>query len=111
MDGLLLHQGVETAMSLVRRANGFIDETQPWKLAKETGSEAELDTVLGSLARSLVVVAGMLSPIIPDKAAEMWERLGGQGPVPGFAELTARAREPLNVRAGPVLFPRAEAVA
>jgi methionyl-tRNA synthetase len=110
MDGLLLHQGVETAMSLVRRANAFIDETQPWRLARETGSEAELDTVLGSLARSLVVVAGMFSPIMPDKATELWERLGGRGPVPGFAELTVRAREPLSVHTGPVLFPRAEAV-
>ncbi len=111
MDGLRLQQGVETAMALVRRANAFIDETQPWKLAKETGSETELDSVLGSLARTLVVVAGMLAPFIPDKSAELWERVGGKRPVPGLGELTARAREPLVVQAGPVLFPRAEAVA
>ena len=110
MDGLLLHQGVETALSLVRNANAFIDEMQPWKLAKESERASDLDLVLGSLARSLVAIAGMLSPFMPDKAAELWERLGGDGPVPGFDDLLARAREPLNVQAGPVLFPRAEAL-
>ena len=111
MDGLQLHRGIESAMSLVRRANVFIDETQPWKLAKESDRAAELDTVLGSLARSLVAVAGMLSPFMPDKGAELWERLGGSGAVPKLEELAERAGEPLNVHAGPVLFPRAEAVA
>lgn len=111
MDGLMLHQGVETALGLVRQANAFIDETQPWKLAKEDGREDDLDLVLGSLARSLAAVACMLSPFMPGKAAELWERLGGDGPVPGFGELPMKVREPFSVRTGPVLFPRAEAVA
>jgi methionyl-tRNA synthetase len=108
MDALMLHQGIEAALALVRRANAFIDESQPWALARESGKEAELDAVLGSLARSLTAVAGMLSPFMPEKAAELWERLGGAGPLPGFERLAEGSRELRSVVKGPVLFPRAE---
>jgi methionyl-tRNA synthetase len=108
MDGLLLHQGIEAAMGIVRRANGFVDAEQPWKLAKQPESAGRLDGVLRSLVRALARTAVALSPFMPDKSEEVWRRLGGQGPLPGLPELDARLPVCLPPPEAGVLFPRPE---
>ena len=108
MDTLLLHDGIEAAMSIVRGANGFIDRSQPWKLAKDPDSAAELDAVLGSLARALVRASVALSPFMPEKCAEIWRRLGGEGPLPALDEIDARMPASIGDSEQGVLFPRPE---
>ncbi|MFQ5890236.1 MAG: class I tRNA ligase family protein [Gemmatimonadota bacterium] len=109
MEALLLNRALEAAMSVVREANGFIDASQPWKLAKEPESAARLDGVLGSVARALAAAAAMFAPFMPSKSRELWARLGGEGSVPSFTELATRRVRRLPADAGPVLFPRVEA--
>jgi len=108
MDALRLHDGIEAAMSIVRGANGFIDRNQPWKLAKDPDSAAELDTVLGSVVRALVRVSVALSPFMPEKSEEIWHRLGGEGPLPGYGEFDALIPEKIADSETGVLFPRLE---
>ncbi len=108
MDGLLLHEGIEAAMSMVRSANGFIDATQPWRLAKDPASGPELDGVLRSLVRTLSRTAVALSPVMPAKCEEVWSRLGGTGPLPALADLDARLPAILPEATPGVLFPRPE---
>ena len=106
MDGLLLHQGIEAAMGIARRANGFIDAEQPWKLAKQPESAERLDGVLRALVRALARTAVALSPFMPGKCEEIWRRLGGEGSLPRLEELEARLPSRLPVPASGVLFPR-----
>jgi methionyl-tRNA synthetase len=120
MEKFLLHEGIEATLGLVRRANAFVDHAEPWKLAKEGESAADrLDSALGALVRCLRSVAAMLGPFMPDKAAELWQRMGGSEGPPTFAEATAApgaagreageaasAGTPIDVRKGPSLFPR-----
>jgi methionyl-tRNA synthetase len=106
MDGLLLHQGIEAAMSIVRRANGFVDASQPWKLAKQAAETERLDGVLRSLVRALARTAVALSPFMPGKCQEIWRRLGGEGDLPRPAELDARLPSRLPEPEPGVLFPR-----
>ena len=110
MDGYLLHKGLAAAFDVVRAANGFVDETRPWALARaerEGGSgPAELNGVLSELAAALAAVATMLAPFMPSKAAELWRSLGGDGPPPNFAGLARAASRLEAVRPGAVLFPR-----
>jgi methionyl-tRNA synthetase len=119
MQDYLLREGLKEIFGLVRRANVFIDEVQPWQLAKEGEAAAErLDAALGSLVRCLRGVAGMLGPFMPDKAAEIWLRMGGGGGLPSHAEAAvspdsasreeARLTTTLEVHRGPPLFPRYE---
>ena len=109
MDGLLLHKGIEAGMSMARSANAFIDQTQPWKLAKDPDRAARLDAVLGSLARALVRTAVTLSPFMPGKCEEIWTRLGGDGELPGVDSIVERFPARIPNVAGRVLFPRLEA--
>ncbi len=109
MDGLLLHEGLEHALALVRRANAFVDEEQPWELARDPARSERLDAVLGSLVRALATVAALLSPFIPSKAEELWRQVGGDGPVPSLPDVAERIATLERVRGGSVLFPRAEA--
>jgi methionyl-tRNA synthetase len=111
MDDLLLHQGVASAIELVRAANSFVDETKPWALAKaekESGDTEALDAVLGDLIRSLGATAAMLAPFMPRKADEIWASVGGAGSVPGFSTLDAALDGLQTVHKGDVLFPRPE---
>lgn len=111
MDDFRLHQGIAAAFDLVRAANGFVDETQPWALAKAELCGADrgaLDAVLGDLVRALGAVAAMLAPFMPGKAAEIWGAVGGEGDAPGFVNLEARLARLSQVVKGPVLFPRPE---
>jgi methionyl-tRNA synthetase len=80
MDALDLRGGAEAAWDLVATANLYIQQTAPWKLAKE-GREAELDVSLAALARALHRLALLVNPFIPGKAQVLWEALGMSGQV------------------------------
>jgi methionyl-tRNA synthetase len=111
MDDYLLDEALEAAFDVVRAANGYVDETQPWALARgerEGADRATLDAALGSLARALGACAAMLAPFIPSKAGELWAALGGDDGAPSLAELDRELAGLSRVQPGPVLFPRPE---
>jgi methionyl-tRNA synthetase len=60
---------------LVRAANRYVNETQPWQLAR-AGREDALDGVLLSLAESLRIVAESLRPFLPGTAGDVAAQLG-----------------------------------
>ncbi|MGH7539690.1 MAG: class I tRNA ligase family protein, partial [Gemmatimonadota bacterium] len=56
MDAYRLHDGLAAAFEIVRAANVYVDDSEPWGLAKaeRAGAAPEaLDATLGSLARAL----------------------------------------------------------
>jgi methionyl-tRNA synthetase len=113
MDDYRLHKALIAAFDLVGFANSFVDQTKPWTLAKEEtkgASSAELDSVLGQLICALGVTATMLSPFLPDKAAELWGVLGGGDFPPRFDDLSVAMETLGKVRLGSVLFPRPEEI-
>ncbi len=55
-------------IELARAANLYIDQTQPFKLAKDPAAAAQLDTVLNLLAQSCKKILAALLPILPEKA-------------------------------------------
>ncbi|HEU4648396.1 MAG TPA: methionine--tRNA ligase [Gemmatimonadales bacterium] len=78
MDALDLRAGAEAVWALVSDANSYIQQAAPWTLAKE-GRDAELDQVLGTLARCLYRLAVLSSPFTPGKSQALWDALGMQG--------------------------------
>ena len=108
MEAYRLHDGIDAAMSIVREANGYVDRSQPWKLAKDPESAGELDAVLGSLVRALVCTAVALSPFMPGKCDEIWRRLGGNGELPGPDRIRDRLPRQIPQAGAGVLFPRLE---
>jgi methionyl-tRNA synthetase len=112
MDAYLLHEGAAAAYEVVRRANALVAEREPWKMAKDPARAGELDGVLAAMVRSLAAAAVMLSPFMPGKMAELWERLGsGRAAMPALEELAGLDVAGWSAEAGPILFPRPEAPA
>ncbi len=76
MESFRVADSVESILSLLRRANKFIDETQPWVLARDEASRERLGTVLYDLTEAIRWAAVMLEPIIPESAKEIFDELG-----------------------------------
>lgn len=62
--------------SLVSRTNKYIDETQPWVLAKDDENKAKLASVMSNLAESLRHIAVMLQPFMTSTPKRIIEQLG-----------------------------------
>ncbi len=62
--------------TLVSRTNKYIDETQPWVLAKEESDKPKLGAVMRNLAESLHQIAVMLQPFMTATPNRMIEQLG-----------------------------------
>ena len=106
LDRAELSQALEEVWALVRRLNRYVEETQPWELAKDEADPERLDEVLYNLAEGLRVTTLLLVPYLPQSA----ERLLG-----ALAE-DSRALAELGSPAGgqkveriPPLFPKIEA--
>lgn len=66
---------------LVRRANRYVEETQPWALAKaeaagDTAAGRRLDAALCTLAESVRLLAELLRPLLPETAQRIAAQLG-----------------------------------
>ena len=61
---------------LISRANKYIDETEPWVLAKDPARVAELNSVMVHLAESLRISAILLQPIMTQTPTEILRQLG-----------------------------------
>jgi methionyl-tRNA synthetase len=74
-EALAVDQAIAAAWSLIRRANQYIEETAPWKLAKDADSKDRLATVMNALLESVRISALLLTPVMPGKCAEIRARL------------------------------------
>jgi methionyl-tRNA synthetase len=77
--GFLLHEAIQAVLRTVTRANEYVDQKAPWKLAKDPALKSELDATLASLIRQLARQCVFLSPFIPEKAAALWTAIGAPG--------------------------------
>jgi len=62
--------------ALVSRTNKYIDETQPWVLAKEEELKPKLASVMHHLAESLRQISIMLQPFMTSSPGRIREQLG-----------------------------------
>jgi methionyl-tRNA synthetase len=67
---------LDGAWQLVRRANQYIDETEPWRLARDPARRADLAASLYHAAESLRLLAIYLAPFIPGASAKIQAQLG-----------------------------------
>lgn len=101
-------EALKSIWALIGRGNKYIDETMPWKLAKE-GREEDLKMVLNTLYDILRLSALLVSPFVPDTASRLWDQLGLEGnpadlSIDGFAWGERISGQ--KVKKGKVLFPR-----
>ncbi len=76
MESLELDTAFRAIWELVHAANKYIEDQAPWSLAKKSGDEGQLRTVLYNLAESLRVLAILVSPVLVRAPARMRDQLG-----------------------------------
>jgi methionyl-tRNA synthetase len=71
-------RALDSIWTLVRRANQYLEQSEPWKLARDPSPDAgeRLDTVLASAAEALRLLAIYLAPFIPTASDRMMVQLG-----------------------------------
>ena len=74
-----LQSALESIWRLVTRANQYVDQTAPFKIAKDPAQAARLDEVLYNLAETCRVLAVLLSPFMPSLSAKIYGQLSLPG--------------------------------
>ncbi len=98
MDELRVADAITEIFNLFKRCNKYIDETEPWVLAKDEAKKDRLATVLYNLTESIVMGASLLWPYLPDTADKIvkslntelrdYDRLGEFGLYPSGNKVT-----------------------
>jgi methionyl-tRNA synthetase len=75
MENMEFSVALTVVWQLISRTNKFIDETQPWILAKEEDKREELANVMVHLAESLRRAAVLLQPFLTTAPKKIFEQL------------------------------------
>jgi len=117
MAQLDLTRACMTAQKLVGAVDQYIEQTQPFKLAKEESRLPEVATILYNCAEALRIASLLLWPMIPQKMEELWRRMQlsygqqladrGRGALADWLEW-GQLEPGTAIEKGPALFPRQE---
>ena len=76
LDKMLFSDALAEIWTLIRRANKYVDETQPWILAKDEEQKTKLANSLYNLAEAIRIVSVLIQPFMPNTPKLIWEQLG-----------------------------------
>lgn len=95
---------------LASRANRYIEETEPFKLAKDPEKADELACVMYNLLEAIRIIALFMAPFAPNTSAEVYKRLG-LGNIEAITDIQAASAwgqlpSGNSIEVGDPLFPR-----
>ena len=85
MDKLRIADAISEIFTLLRRCNKYIDETEPWLLAKDEAKKDRLATVLYHLMEGIRIAAVCLEAFLPETSEKILDQLNTR--VRDFASL------------------------
>ena len=85
MDGLRVADALTEIFAIFKRCNKYIDETEPWVLAKDEAKADRLSTVLYNLVEGIMIGTSLLEPFMPETAQKIAAQLNDK--IRGFEEL------------------------
>ena len=111
MDKLAFSEALAEIWNVIRRANKYIDEKQPWVLAKDKDEtkQSELASVLYHLAETLRIIAIVIEPFMPNTPAIIRNQLNLTSPnlyTWESAKTFGISERSLKVTKGETAFPR-----
>lgn len=75
MESLRVADAITEIFTLFKRCNKYIDETEPWVLAKNPEKSDRLSTVLYNLVEGIMTGASLLEPFMPSTAGNIAKQL------------------------------------
>ena len=110
MDDLKITDAIEQVNELVARANKYIDETEPWNLAKDPEKKANLASVMLHLTNSIYVAGMLLKPVLVNASDKLFDQLGVTGDLLNYENIYKYGvTGGLKVEKKDQLFPRLDA--
>ncbi|MET1250451.1 MULTISPECIES: methionine--tRNA ligase [Sporolactobacillus] len=76
MENLQFSVALSAIWKLVGQTNKYIDDTQPWFLAKDEAKKAELASVMAHLVNTIRGIAIMIQPFFTSTPTKMFRQLG-----------------------------------
>lgn len=81
-----LQEGLRTIWTYIGRVNQYVDQTAPFKMAKDPEQAERLGEVLYNLVESCRLLAVWLQPYLPDTSRRIYEQLGLPANIVNIAE-------------------------
>lgn len=78
MEALKMADAVGEVLALFRRCNKYIDETEPWVLAKDEATLPRLKEVMYNLTESICIGANLLSSFMPETSEKILVQLNSE---------------------------------
>lgn len=75
MEKLRVADTITEIFTLFKRCNKYVDETEPWVLAKDPEKADRLSTVLYNLVEGITIGASLLEPFMPETAQKIVKQL------------------------------------
>jgi methionyl-tRNA synthetase len=114
MERLEPHRALEAVWHLLATINGFLQERQPWALAKRgDNARPELEAVLYAALEGLRITSVLIEPTMPTIATKLRSQLGAAGIPHDFESASQWGLLPAGTRLGETepLFPRIDVAA
>lgn len=109
MDKMQFSSALQAVWTLISRSNKYIDETEPWILAKQDDQKEQLESVMVHLAESLRVTAILLKPFLSTTPQAILDQLGVEDEAAGswkYADFGHFPEDTTVVEKGTPIFPR-----
>ena len=105
VEDFAVNQALEKIFDALTSVNQYLENSAPWK----TRDPERLGTILYTACEALRLCSVLLSPVMPGKVTEIWQRLNWQPPEPLAGGLAWGGLQPgAPVSVGDSLFPRQE---
>ena len=78
MEDLHAADAMTEIWNLFKRCNKYIDETEPWVLAKDEAKKDRLATVLYNLIEGISIGASLIEPFMPETSEKILAQIGAQ---------------------------------
>ena len=75
INSLEVNMAIDSIFDVLRKANKYIDDTQPWVLAKDEENKDRLEQVIYNLLDTIRVCSILLQPFIPSTCDKIFEQL------------------------------------
>ncbi len=76
LDEFKFNEALEAVWGLIAFCDGYINETKPWKIAKESEADEKLKPIFGNLLFALANIAWLVQPFLPSTSEKMIDSLG-----------------------------------
>ncbi len=108
MDKYAFQSAIAEVFKVLARANKYIDETEPWVLAKDETKKPRLAMVLYNLLETIRICTVLLTPFIPDSCKKIFEQIGAEADITTWDSAARFGKLPscASVNKGAAIFPR-----